>query len=406
MSPVAPGRNLCAVHTASRLRLRARPPRSIGVFVALIATVFGLVHAMIWWRLVGSAGLEGATAGVVTAGLVTLYVAVPLAMAGRYLGDRLPGWIGRLGFTWIGLMFYWFALSVAAEPVVQAANVLVPAGPWGLAAAVTVATLGGGLSLAALRGARQPAIVRVDVPVAGLDPRLEGFKIVQVSDLHVGPTVGRDFVQGVVDKVNAEGADMVALTGDIVDGPVAQLASAVAPLATMRSRHGTYFVTGNHEYYAGAPDWCAHFAGIGLRVLRNERVAVEHDGASLDVAGIDDPFAMAPGHGPDMARALAGRDRSRPVVLLAHQPVAAEEAARHGVTLQLSGHTHGGQLWPFVHLVKLVQPFVAGLHRLGDTWIYVSRGTAWWGPPMRLGAPNEITVLTLHEARGSAIPSV
>jgi len=384
------------VHPASRLRLRARPPRSIGVFVAVIAIVFGLVHAMIWWRLVGSIGLEGAPAGLLTAGLSTLYVAVPLAMAGRYLGDRLPSWIGRLGFTWIGLMFYWFALSVAAEPVVQAASLVVPGGPWGLAAAATVAILGGGLSLAALRGARQPAIVRVDVPVAGLDPRLEGVKIVQVSDLHVGPTVDRAFVEGVVDKVNAEGADLVVLTGDIVDGPVEQLAAAVEPLGTMRSRHGTYFVTGNHEYYAGAPQWCAHFAGMGIRVLRNERVAVEHGGATLDVVGIDDPFAMAPGHGPDLARALAGRDRSRPVVLLAHQPVAAEEAARQGVTLQLSGHTHGGQLWPFVHLVKLVQPFVAGLHRLGDTWVYVSRGTAWWGPPMRLGAPNEITVLALR----------
>ncbi|MBM4390639.1 MAG: metallophosphoesterase [Deltaproteobacteria bacterium] len=240
--------------------------------------------------------------------------------------------------------------------------------------------------------------MRVDVPVAGLDPRLEGIKIVQVSDLHVGPTVDRAFLEGVVDKVNAEGADIVALTGDIVDGTVEQLASAVEPLGTMRSRHGTYFVTGNHEYYAGAPQWCAHLAGMGIHVLRNERVAVEHGGATLDVAGIDDPFAMAPGHGPDLARALAGRDRSRPVVLLAHQPVAAEDAARQGVTLQLSGHTHGGQLWPFVHLVKLVQPFVAGLHRLGDTWVYVSRGTAWWGPPMRLGAPNEITVLTLRGA--------
>ncbi len=398
MSLGQPGRSFTAVQTASRLRLRARPPRSIGVFAAVVATVFGLVHAMIWWRLVGSAGLGGATAGVLTAGLVTLYVAVPLAMAGRYLGDRLPGWVGRLGFTWIGLMFYWFALSILAEPLVQAANLLSPSGPWGMAAAAVVATVGGGLSVAALRGARQPAVVRVDVPIAGLDPRLEGFKIVQVSDLHVGPTVDRAFVQGVVDKINAEGADLVALTGDIVDGPISQLGGSVAPLGTIRSRHGTYFVTGNHEYYAGAPAWCAHFGDMGIRVLRNERVAVEHDGASLDVAGIDDPFAMGPGHGPDMARALYGRDRSRPVVLLAHQPVVADEAARHGVTLQLSGHTHGGQLWPFVHFVKLVQPFVAGLHRLADTWVYVSRGTAWWGPPMRLGAPNEITLLTLRPA--------
>ena len=385
----------------SRLQRRVRPPRSIGLFAAVVATVFGLVHAVIWWRLVGGAGLEGWSAGAITTALVGLYVAVPLAMASRYLRGRVPDWLGRLGFTWIGLMFYWFALSLLAEPAVQAANLLVPGGPWGAAAAALVATVGGGFSLAALRGAGKPAIVRVDVPVAGLDPRLEGFRVAQLSDVHVGPTVSRAFVQGVVDQVNAEQPDLVAITGDLVDGGVEQLAGAVAPLGELHARHGTFFVTGNHEYYAGAPEWCAHLGTLGMRVLRNERVALDHGGAPLDVAGIDDPFAMAPGHGPDMQRALFGRHTSTPVILLAHQPVAAEEAARRGVTLQLSGHTHGGQLWPFVHLVKLVQPIVAGLHRLGDTWVYVSRGTAWWGPPMRLGAPNEITLLTLRRAPAS-----
>jgi predicted MPP superfamily phosphohydrolase len=388
-----------AARTArARLHRRVRPPRSLGLFATVVASVFALVHLAIWWRLVGGAGVEGLARPLVSGMLASLYLAVPLAFASRYLGGRVPEWVGRLGFTWIGLVFYWFALSVLAEPVVQAANFLVPGVPWGAAAAGLVTAVGGAFSLAALRGAGLPGVVRVEVPVVGLDPRLDGMKLALLSDVHVGPTVDRAFVQGVVDRVNAEEADLVAITGDLVDGGVSQLASAVAPLGTLRSRHGTFFVTGNHEYYAGAEAWCAHLEGLGIRVLRNERERLDHDGAPIDVAGIDDPFASAPGHGPDLPRALAGRDPSHPVVLLAHQPVAAEEAARHGVTLQLSGHTHGGQLWPFVHLVKLVQPFVAGLHRVHDTWVYVSRGTAWWGPPMRLGAPNEISVLTLRRA--------
>jgi hypothetical protein len=179
-----------------------------------------------------------------------------------------------------------------------------------------------------------------------------------------------------------------------------ELREHVAPLGDLRAKHGVFFVTGNHEYYSGADEWIAELTTLGIRVLRNERISIGHGDASFDLAGIDDYRAKGFGgdHGPDLARAVAERDPSRELVLLAHQPKHAFEAAEHGVGLQLSGHTHGGQIWPWGYMVKLDQTFVAGLDRLKETQIYTSCGTGYWGPPMRVGAPPEITLLTLRRA--------
>lgn len=381
-----------------RLRTGARPPRSMAGFAVIVLTVFSLLHLMIGWRLIGAAGLDGLPATAATAALAVLFLSVPAAMSARVFGNRVPAGVTGVGFRWLGLLFYWFVLSVAAEPVVQLGTWLRPELPWGPGAAVVVASVGLGVSLFALAGARTPPVKRVDVPLPGLDPALDGLRIAQLSDVHVGNTIGREFVEAVVERTNREKVDFVALTGDFVDGKPDALREAVAPLAQLRSRHGSFFVTGNHEYFSGASAWCAEFTAMGIRVLRNETVVVEHDGARLAIAGIDDPFASEPGHGPDLVRALANRPADAPVVLLAHQPVFAEQADHVGVSLMLSGHTHGGQLWPFSALVRLVQPIVAGLVQVGRTMVYVSRGTGWWGPPMRLGAPNEITVLTLRRA--------
>ncbi len=269
--------------------------------------------------------------------------------------------------------------------------------------------LGGLLSGYALfQGLRSVAVKQVSVPVPGLPPALDGLRIVQITDVHIGPTLRGPWLRRVVETINRLDADLIAITGDLVDGPVAALRPHVAPLAELKSRHGTFFVTGNHEYYAGANDWIAELRRLGLQVLRNERVSLVHDEkapheSSLDIAGVDDFHSHSfPGHGPDLARAVAGRDRSRPLVLLAHQPAQIHAAAEHGVTLQLSGHTHGGQLWPWGFFVRLQQPFVAGLHRIGETLLYVSCGTGYWGPPMRLNAPAEITELCLRSAPKAA----
>ncbi len=248
---------------------------------------------------------------------------------------------------------------------------------------------------------RTPRVRRVRVPIEGLPEGLEGFTLAQLTDLHVGPTIKRDFVSSVVERVLSLSPDAVALTGDFVDGSVAELSEHVAPLAGLRARHGVFYVTGNHEYYAGAEAWLEHFASLGLRTLVNEHVVVEHEGERLVIAGVCDYSAgsFVPQHKSSPSAALRGAPDHVPRVLLAHQPRSAPAVREAGgVDLMLSGHTHGGQMWPWNFFVPLQQPIVAGLHRLHDMWIYVSRGTGYWGPPYRVGAPSEIALLTLTRA--------
>jgi predicted MPP superfamily phosphohydrolase len=251
---------------------------------------------------------------------------------------------------------------------------------------------------------RTPAVRRVRVNLPDLPPALEGLKIVQLSDLHVGPTLRRGFVQALVARVNTLEADLVALTGDLVDGTVPELAAQVAPLAGLRSRWGSFVVTGNHEYYAGCRPWLQEFEGLGLKVLMNAHVLLQPGPQQADallLAGVSDwsAHAFEPSHRSSPQQALRGAPaRVGARVLLAHQPRSAPAAAQAGFDLQLSGHTHGGQVWPWSYLVYLQQPFRAGLRRQGRMWIYISRGSGYWGPPLRLGAPSEITLIELHRA--------
>jgi predicted MPP superfamily phosphohydrolase len=248
---------------------------------------------------------------------------------------------------------------------------------------------------------RRPRVVDVKVPLAGLPPALHGFTIAQISDVHVGPTIKRDFLRGIVEIVNSLDVDLIAITGDLVDGSVEQLATHVEPLSQLRARHGAYFVTGNHEYYSGAAPWIAELRRLGLHVLQNEHVVLSHRGASLVLGGVTDYSAHAfdPAQHSDPEAALAGAPPNlRPRVLLAHQPRTAAAAADAGFDLQLSGHTHGGQFWPWNLFVRLQQPFTAGLHRLENLWVYTSRGSGYWGPPKRLGVPSEIARIRLVAA--------
>jgi predicted MPP superfamily phosphohydrolase len=248
---------------------------------------------------------------------------------------------------------------------------------------------------------RRARVRRVDVPIADLPAPLHGFSIVQISDIHVGATIKRDYLDGIVDAVNELDADLIAVTGDLVDGSVKQLSRDTEPLARLAARHGAFFVTGNHEYYSGAGAWVAEVRRLGLSVLMNEHVVLQHEGAAVVVAGVTDYSAhyFDPAQRSDPAAAIAGAPSTAGVrLLLAHQPRSAFAAAPAGFDLQLSGHTHGGQFFPWNFLVRLQQPFTAGLHRLGRLWVYISRGTGYWGPPKRLGAPSEITYLRLVPA--------
>ncbi|WP_436791396.1 metallophosphoesterase [Yinghuangia sp. YIM S10712] len=255
------------------------------------------------------------------------------------------------------------------------------------AAAAAAGTVGYG-TYSVLRG---PSTRRVTVPLAKLPRAAHGFRIAVVSDIHLGPILGRGHAQRVVDAVNRTNPDLITIVGDLVDGSVDDLGPAAAPLRELRAQHGAFFVTGNHEYFSGAEEWVDHVRELGIQPLENARVELP----AFDLAGVNDFAGESDGQGPDFGLALGNRDRTRASVLLAHQPVAIHDAVDYGVDLQLSGHTHGGQMWPGPLIAELANPTVAGLERYGDTQLYVTRGAGAWGPPVRVGAPADITVVEL-----------
>jgi predicted MPP superfamily phosphohydrolase len=378
------------------------------VFFVVALLVMGSAHYYVWARLVRDMALPARWSRVATlavAFLFTLLMSVFIVV--RTLPRSTAAPFTWVAYTWLGVVFF-LVLSLGLSDLVKVIAVRrevgVPVDPerrqaiarlFGGAAAV----LGIGASGVGVASALSPvAVSRVRVAIDRLGKAKSGYRIVQISDVHVGPTIGHDFIVEIVARINALDPDLIAITGDLVDGSVADLAEHVAPLAKLRAKDGVFFVTGNHEYYSGADAWIAHLGTkLGVRVLRNEHVRIGGEDG-FDLAGIDDASAHADGHGADLRKALDGRDASRACVLLAHQPRGIDLADKLGVDLQLSGHTHGGQIVPWNFLVRLQQPFVAGLHKLARAQIYVSRGTGYWGPPMRVGAPAEITEIELVSA--------
>lgn len=375
--------------------------RRLRRFALRVLPVLAALHAYIGWRLlpalpIGAAGMVlGALLLVVSAGLIPLGMFARFLVPRQALADRLT-WAGSLAMGLFSSLLVLTVLRDLALAFGGAASVTTDT-------AVAVPMAASFVTLVGFVNARRLArVVRIDIPLAGLPQALEGFTIVQLSDIHVGPTIKADYVRAIVARANSLHADLIVITGDVVDGGVAQLAADTAPLAQLKARHGVYLVTGNHEYYSGAEAWLEEFRRLGLRTLVNEHVVIEHAGARLVLAGVTDfsAHAFVPGHRSDPGQALAGSPEGVPRVLLAHQPRSAPAAAAAGFDLQLSGHTHGGQFWPWNLLVFLQQPFTAGLHRLGRLWVYTSRGTGYWGPPKRFGAPSEISRVRL--VRGSA----
>lgn len=382
---------------------------SFAFFFSVMLSLTGAVHYYIWARLVRDLALPLGAHRTLTAVLLVLYLAVPASFfvwRSAMPWTKLLVWVAAVWMGMLLLLLVTLATADAIRGIYFAGSRLAGSAPLdperrallsrflGVAAALVA----GGLGLVAMRsGLARVALREVRVELSRLPKELDGLTIVQLTDVHVGPTIRRDFIEHIVEETNAANPDVIAITGDLVDGTVEELREHVAPLANLRARHGVYFVTGNHEYYSGAEAWCEELTRLGLRVLRNERVSIGRDGASFDLAGIDDHQAsqFGNGHGADLPRALEGRDPSRELVLLAHQPRAVFEAQEHGVGLQLSGHTHGGQIWPWRYMVRLQQPVVSGLVQFGQTLLYVSNGTGYWGPPMRLSAPAEITRVTL-----------
>lgn len=371
--------------------------------IAFVLSVLAALHAWIGWRILPALGIDAAWQSTGAVLLVLSCVLIPAGLLARAikqqpLSDRL---------SWIGMLVMGLFSSLLLLTIVRELALLVL--PWfgaltpELVESTAWAVLGCALLLTLIgyvNARRLAAVVDVIVPIANLPKALEGFTIVQISDIHVGPTIKRSYLSAIVNRVNSLKADMVAITGDLVDGSVQQLSEHTAPLAQLRARHGAYFVTGNHEYYSNAPAWVAEVRRLGLTVLMNEHVVLNHGGAPLVVAGVTDFTAhhFDESQRSDPHAAILHAPAASTSVLLAHQPCSAEAAADAGFDLQLSGHTHGGQFFPWNFFVPLQQPYVAGLNKLRNLWVYTSRGTGYWGPPKRLLAPSEITRLRLVSA--------
>lgn len=374
------------------------------IFLTPAWLVFSL-PGYIGWRLLSAFDLTpwGVSLGVAV--LIAACVLVPMSLRTRAIRDRvLADRLSWVGLTAMGFFSSLFVIVILRDLLLltvylfdgsQVREWTMPSAVGVLLATVLMTVIG------LIIARRRPRIVKVDIPVTNLPEGLRGFSIAQISDVHVGPTIKRPFVESIVRRVNALGADMIAITGDLVDGSVAQLAAHTAPLADLAARHGAFFVTGNHEYYSGERDWTRELRRLGLRVLKNEHVVLQHNGSALVLAGVTDFTAhhFDAAQKSDPVAALYGAPVTAGArILLAHQPSSAAAAANAGFDVQLSGHTHGGQFWPWNLFVRLYQPFTGGLHRLRGVMVYVSRGTGYWGPPNRFGVPSEITHIRLVPA--------
>ena len=388
--------------------------------------ISSLLHAWVGWRIAPAlAGFAAFPQGgaLFWSLLVVSALLMPMGLvARRFAGGRVASVLTWLGLICMGMFSSLFVLTLLRDAMLllawlaswmgalmgadtDVAHALLAAFQTWSAAAVPL--LGLLVTAWGFWSARRTArVVRVDVPIAGLPKALHGFTVAQISDIHVGPTIKHAYLSRIVARVNALGADMVAITGDLVDGRVAELQQHVQPLASLKSTHGTFFVTGNHEYYSGAHAWIDALRDLGLTVLMNEHVVLNHhkaghEQALMVVAGVADFGAhhFDKSHQSDPAAAVRGAPMHASLrMLLAHQPRSAHAASEAGFDLQLSGHTHGGQFWPWNHFVQFQQPFTAGLNKLKDLWVYTNSGTGYWGPPKRFGVPSEITHLRLVSA--------
>lgn len=384
------------------------------------------MYGYIGWRLIVPAGFRRSVTLLLWGILVTLLILFFLPVVMRF--NRIGGpwvdaiaWVGYLSFGFLTLLL---AMLVAKDLILlvvgaigkllrifsrvkdsahTAVQTVDPKRRWLLTNSINAGIVGFGAALTGyglFEALRDPAVVEVTIPIDSLPPDLDGFRIIQITDLHVSQTLKRPFVQSVVDKVNALKPDLVTLTGDLVDGSVRELRDDVAPLVDMKAPYGCYFITGNHEYYSGVQQWVAEAARLGFTVLLNEHRIIKRGEGRLLLAGVTDYSGgrFSGDHVSDPQGASAGAPPCHARVLLAHQPRSIFAAAKAGYDYVISGHTHGGQYFPYHFLAALAQPYISGLHWHGNTRIYVSRGTGYWGPQLRIGAPSEITVHRLISA--------
>ncbi|HYI00761.1 metallophosphoesterase [Hyalangium sp.] len=381
------------------------------VIFTLMGTLSVLTHVYLYRRIFRD---TSGHPGWRKAGVVTMAALCLLMLGSRLLALVLPEnavlALATVGWGWMGVAIYlllalWTLGGASAlsrllqrrrmqkSPVSEERRLFLARATAGGALLATTGTVGYG----AWRAFHPPVVNRVALRLPGLPKALDGFTIVQLSDIHVGPVIKRRFMDALVEQCNVLKPDLMCITGDLVDGSVSELGHAVSALSNLRSRHGTFFVTGNHEYYSDDEAWTEALERMGVSVLRNRYVRIGEPSASFDLVGVDDWGASRSGYAKryDLARAVAGRDPERPAVLLAHQPANWREAASAGMGLQLSGHTHGGQFFPFTLAISAIWEHDAGHFEENGRHLYVSRGTGFWGPPVRVAAPPEIVHVTL-----------
>lgn len=370
----------------------------VGVFLLLI-TLF--LH----WRFLSVTRMPTRPKRAVDAALALLWLGAVIGFGSGVEFD--PSWArgpAFVGLSWLAVVLYLFLGTILVAVVCTVVRVVFAArerdssavrlrvSRIGSAAVALVSVVAVGYGLVE---AATPRATNTDVVLDRLPAEFDGVRVALVSDLHVGPSRGADFVQKVVDSINAQNPDVVLLDGDLIDGTVALVGEDLEPLRDLEAPLGVFAVSGNHEFYAGdGGEWLDFWSTLGIDVLRNERTTITRGDAAIDIAGINDATAPAP-YEPDLAAALDGIDPDRFVLLMAHQPLQAVEASDFGVDMQVSGHTHGGQIWPIRYLVPLQQPSVEGLDTIGNTTLYTTRGAGAWGPPVRVAAPPEIAMLEL-----------
>jgi len=380
--------------------------RRLGIAAAIIA-VLALLHGVPWWLLVWVPHWPtGVTVGF-TAVTILAALGFPVAMVLGH-GPAQRDAAAAMGDTWLGVVWQLFAWSIPGAVALGIA-VLVGADPVtsGRAVAVVVLVLVTGLCCwGYVEAMRIPRVRRLEVPLQRLGVGLDGLRLVLIADTHYGPIDRARWSRKLAGLVDSLDADVLAHAGDIADGAVPRRLGQAVPLADMTASLARVYVTGNHEYFSDAAGWVEHMGSQGWTVLHNRHLVVRRGGDSLVLAGIDDATARGfgvEGHGADLAAALDGVEPGAPVVLLSHQPKTVTAAVSAGIDLQLSGHTHGGQIWPFHLLVRADQKTLHGLSRPGEhTWLYTTRGSGFWGPPFRVFAPSEVTVLTLRSAASSS----
>lgn len=369
--------------------------------LGVLFLVTSLMHTYFWWRLIGTTELPKSWRLYLALILILLAFFFPLPFfASRYFAAPWREMVLWIGFVWMGVAFLLFVTLLAAE--LPRLFLSKSYSHW-----ITLSALAATLllsSFALWSASREPIVKKIQISLPKLPPSMSGTTILQISDLHAGGLVSQKQIDSIFQITKELEPDLIVITGDLIDGSTKEQGKSVVSLGELEPKEGLYFVTGNHEYYSGVSDWLTYLEKLGVRVLQNERVRIGNEREGFDLAGVHDPTsARFASGGPDLEKALQGRDVKVALVLLAHNPRNIEESRDAGVDLQISGHTHAGQLWPFNFIVKIFYPHVEGLYQVGETQLYVNPGTGYWGPPMRLGTRSEITLIEL--VSGSKVPT-